>query len=96
VDDVVPLVGASAVALAWIPVLVRFVRSWRARSNPVSLAICALVGFAIYVPVYIASVPLPAWTLATVIAINVIACLTFYIAFWYARRTFSDTRKNGA
>jgi hypothetical protein len=94
--DEVPLASASAVALAWIPVFLRFVRSWRARSNPISLAICVLIASVIYTPVYVASAFPVGWPTATVIAINTITCATFYITFRYANRKFPDTRRNGA
>lgn len=36
------------VSLAWIPVLWFFFKNWRARKNPISLSICAVVLFVIY------------------------------------------------
>lgn len=85
-------IAALVVALAWLPVLLRFVRSWRARGNPISLAICVLVLMALYVPPYLASTLSRSWPVATVVAIDVIACSTFYAAIYYASRKFPDTR----
>lgn len=90
------LVGAIIIALAWLPVLTRFFRSWRARGNPISLAICVLIGFAIYVPCYLAIVFSPSWPIATVNAIDGITCATFYVAIRSASRKFPDTRKADA
>lgn len=87
----VPIV-ALVVALAWLPVLLRFIRSWRARGNPISLAICVLVLMALYVPPYLASTLPRSWPVATVVAIDFIACSTFYVTIYYASRKFPDTR----
>jgi uncharacterized membrane protein HdeD (DUF308 family) len=93
--DAVPFAAAIAVALAWIPVGLRFVRSWRARGNPISLAICVLIVQALYAPIYLVTTFPASWPIATVIAINGISCATFYVAIHYASRKFPDTR-NGA
>lgn len=87
---------ALVVALAWLPVLLRFVRSWRARGNPISLAICVLVLMALYVPPYLANTLPQSWPVATVVAIDVITCATFYATIYYASRKFPDTRTRGA
>jgi len=87
----VPIV-ALVVALAWLPVLLRFFRSWQARGNPISLAICVLVLMALYVPPYLASTLPRSWPVATVVAIDVITCMTFYVTIYYASRKFPDTR----
>jgi len=95
-ENAVSLGIACGLALAWLPVFLRFVRAWRARSNPISLAICALIFFAIYIPVYIAGMFPPSWPTATVLTIDALSCALFYVTFRYADRKFPDTRKNGA
>jgi hypothetical protein len=87
------VVGAVAVALGWIPVFVRFFRSWRARGNPISIAICVLILFALYLPIYLPATSSMSWPFATVIALDAIVCMTFYVTFYYANRKFPDTRK---
>jgi len=87
----VPSVAVAA-ALAWIPVFLRFFRSWRARNNPISLAICALILFVLYLPVYLAYTFTPSWPMATVFALDGLSCLTFYGTFFFASRRFPDTR----
>ena len=94
IDPVVPIVGAIVVALGWIPVFVRFFRSWRARGNPISIAICVLILFVLYLPIYLTVTSSVSWPTATVIALDAIACVTFYVTFYYANRRFPDTRKN--
>jgi hypothetical protein len=93
--DVVPIAAAIAVGLAWIPVFLRFLRSWRARGNPISLAICALIMWALYAPVHLVRTFPGSWPVATVIALDGISCVTFYVMIRYAGRKFPDTR-NGA
>lgn len=90
------LVGAIIIALAWLPILARFFQSWRARGNPISLAICILIGLAAYVPCYLAIVIPPSWPIATVTAIDGITCATFYAAIRSASYKFPDTRKADA
>lgn len=90
----VSIASTVTLALAWLPVFVRFFRSWRARGNPISIAICTLILVTLYVPVYLAGCIPSSWPLATVIALSVIACATFYGTFYYANRRFPDTRKN--
>ena len=86
------LVISLAVALAWVPVLLKFFRSWRERANPISLAICILISTAIYLPVYTA-VALPlCWPVATIIVVGGVACVSFYLALWAARKRFRDIR----
>lgn len=85
-------IAALVVAFAWLPVLLRFYRSWRARGNPISLAICVLVLAALYGPVYLTATLPVSWPVATVGAINTIALLTFYVTIYYAAQKFPDTR----
>ena len=85
-------IAALVVALAWLPVLLRFYRSWRTRGNPISLAICVLVLAALYGPVYLTATLPVSWPVATVGAINFIACATFYVTIHYAAQKFPDTR----
>jgi hypothetical protein len=85
---------ALGVALAWVPILIKFFRSWRARSNPISLAICLLIGLAGYVPVYVAVMFASAsiWSIATVIGTDGIICFGFHGAVMWSAKRFPDTR----
>lgn len=42
------LAGGVLVEALWIPLLLRFIRNWRERGNPVSLAIAVLIAFAMF------------------------------------------------
>jgi len=88
------LIVALVIALAWLPVLIKFFRSWRERTNPVSLAICVLVGSSIYLPVYAALLLPASWPLATFLAVDGLACSSFYAAFWWTRKRFHDSRSD--
>lgn len=92
----VPIAASVLVALAWLPVLLRFFRSWRIRNNPISFAICMLVLFALYMPVFaIASFDFQLWPLATILTLNTMVCITFYVTFRLSDRKFHDARKHG-
>lgn len=86
------LVFALVVALGWLPVLIRFFRSWRERANPISLAICVLISVALYLPVYGAATLEPLWPRATISVLSAVACGTFYAAFWWAKKRFLNSR----
>ena len=91
------LVTSAILAVAWIPVLIRFFRNWRARANPISLAICFLVTFSIY----LCFVPLMGagsdpMTMALVVeVVNAATCLFFYVSFGWARRRWSPGDPSG-
>src|SRR3990172_12157880 len=63
-------VVALVIALAWVPVLIRFFRSWQARKNPISLAICILVTLAVYLPAYATLAVPPSLALVTFLNIH--------------------------
>jgi len=91
------LIIALGLTFAWIPILLRFFRSWRGRANPISLAICFLVGLAQYVPAYVAIAFPPSWSTASILGMDGITCLAFHGAILWASRRFADTRNsNGA
>jgi hypothetical protein len=96
--DLALLVGVGLLELAWLPILLRFVDSWRSRRNPVSLAIASTIGLVMF------------WTLSafwlvmteeldlrTVVVVeaglSAVVCLNFYIAIRSADLRFADVRK---
>jgi hypothetical protein len=88
------LITALAIALAWLPMVIKFFRSWRERGNPVSLAICVLIGLAVYLPVYAVIVLPPSWPLATMVAVSGLVCACFYGALFWAKRRFQNSRRD--
>jgi len=89
------LTTTLAIALAWLPMVIKFFRSWRARGNPISLAICILIGLAVYLPVYAVIVLPPSWPLATMVVVSGLVCACFYGALFWAQRRFRDGRHDG-
>lgn len=85
------------VALGWMPVFRHFWRSWRKRNNPISLAICGLVGFMVYInlAVYIFMKNDPAWTAIVVGGVNVAVLLNFYLCLRWAKKLFPEAIKRG-
>ncbi len=84
-------------ALAWIPIILRFYRQWRNRKNPVSLAICLILffiiygdigAFLIYQGVLNSTVVRLAWE-----GVQLCICAYFHTAFWIADRRFRDERR---
>lgn len=87
---------SGLLALTWIPILLRFVRSWRARRNPVSLAICGIILLSIYSNVLTIAVYAldgePVWAAIATHAFNALICLNFYLAFEWTKKRFPDAR----
>lgn len=90
---VLTVVGA-VVALAWLPIFLRFYWNWRQRRNPISLAICGAIGFFMYidgaVTLFLSAGAL--WAISILVVLNALGCLNFYFMFWWARRRFPDSR----
>lgn len=78
------------VALGWIPVFRHFWGAWRARNNPISLAICGLIGFMFYinVAVYVLIHNDPIWTASVVGVVNIAVLVNFYACFRWAEKIF--------
>lgn len=83
-----------AIAMAWIPLLLKFFRSWRDRANPISLAICFLIILASYSPLWVSLGPEKPWSWAGLLVIDSLVCGSFYVALLMARRRFPDSRHN--
>jgi hypothetical protein len=84
------------VAIGWLPVFWHFWKSWKVRNNPISLAICGLVGFMMYinVAVYIFIQNDPRWTLSVVGGVNVVVLLNFYACLRWAHKLFPEIKVN--
>lgn len=88
---------STALAAAWIPILIKFVRAWRARGNPVSLAICGIILLSIYSNILVIAVYAydgnPRWAAYATHVFNGLVCANFYLAFVWSNRRFPDARK---
>lgn len=86
-----------ALALSTVPLLIRFLRGWRSRRNPVSLAICAMIAALIYGDITTALLALGqgAWeTVRTLtIAVNGFVVVNFYLSFHWSGQRFPDARR---
>lgn len=92
-EVILAAIGA-VVALGWVPVFRHFWKAWRARSNPISLAICGLVGFMVYIncAVYILIHNDPLWTAAVVGAVNIAVLANFYLCMSWAHKLFPEIK----
>lgn len=95
--DLLVFLGTVVVALGWIPILLKFFRAWRTRSNPVSLAICGLIVFGVYSNVVTIAVSMTQGNMAVANTItwgfNVLSCVNFYFAFRWADKRFNNDRR---
>lgn len=91
------LVVAGLSILCWIPILLRFYRSWVKRSNPISLGICATIILLIWMSA--AGVWLVTETVDAKIVLMVSTSLSLvvgiycHVAFRLAEKLFDDPRK---
>lgn len=87
---------AAVLALAWLPIVRKFFRAWKSRKNPVSLAISWLIlvfayGHALYV--LVASFEADRiWVQTIGLAFSAIACVNFYVSFYWSEHKFTDQR----
>jgi hypothetical protein len=87
-----------ALAIAWLPLAWRFLRGWRNRKNPVSLAICASLCLFAYTNVMFVLIALDGATweffnIATHV-FNIIVVVNFYVAFKWSEKKFPDARSH--
>ena len=92
------LLLSGAVALAWVPLALRFSRGWKTRKNPVSLAICAAILQFTYANILYA-LALQGQTTWRFFAIathtfELIVVVNFYIAFRWSDKKFIDARRD--
>jgi hypothetical protein len=91
----VAIIAVSALlALAWIPVGLHFWRAWKRRGSPLSLAICALIGYPIFTnaSTYIFLTGEEAVTVQVMIGANLLLFLNFLLCFRWQKKTFPDAR----
>ena len=90
-------VALVLLAIAWLPLAGRFLRGWRNRKNPVSLAICAAICLSSYTNLIMALMLTSdaSWEFFVVATrvFNLIVIVNFYVAFHWSKRRFPDTRR---
>jgi len=83
-------------AALWIPILTKFYKSWYARQNPVSLAICSLILLILWMAaagVWIFSSDV-SQELITVCSsgLSAMVAIVFHVAFYWSDHRFTDSR----
>jgi RsiW-degrading membrane proteinase PrsW (M82 family) len=86
----------SVSALFWMPLLIRFYRSWRARENPVSLGICAAITLIMWMLISLIWLVMDDVNAPTIVTSNALMSMFVagyvYIAFAWSKRKFPDAR----
>lgn len=87
----------AVLAVAWVPLFFRFLRGWRHRKNPVSLAICAMISYLIYTNVIAAFTTLGMGSWRTerqlTLLFNGLVLINFYLSFRWSEQRFPDARR---
>lgn len=95
--DTVLIATSCLLAVAWIPLAVRFNRGWRSRKNPVSLAICAATLLFTYTNVLFAFALAheTTWNFFAVAThvIDFVVVVNFYVAFRWSDKRFAEARR---
>lgn len=92
------VVLSCVLALAWLPLAVRFYRGWKSRKNPVSLAIFAALLLFVYTDILfaLALTRQTTWhffAFATH-AFDAVVVLNFYVSFYWSDKKFEGARRN--
>jgi hypothetical protein len=90
-------VMAGLGVVLWLPILLRFYKSWLGRHNPISLAICATIMLLVWAMVagaWVVTGSLSACIIALVSAGMSTAVAAYaHLAFYWSARKFPDKRK---
>ena len=88
-------VGLVVVAAGWLPIIAYFLRNYRDRRNPISLAMCGTFSVLIYSDVvatfWHGSVDRD-WAALTVRGLELLSMILFYLSLHWAKR-FRSTRR---
>jgi len=92
------IVLACVLALAWLPLAVRFYRGWKFRKNPVSLAIfagCLLFTYTNTLLV-LALTGQTTWQFFTtaLLVFDSVVVLNFYVSFYWSDKKFEGARSS--
>lgn len=89
------IIVAVILGVAWVPIGLFFLRSWKNRKSPLSLAICGLIAFPVYTN-FSTALFLDGdqtWISGTLIAVNFILFMNFMFCFYWQKKSFPDRRK---
>ena len=93
-NEIALIVVSALLGAAWVPVGVHFWKSWKRRGSPLSLAICALIGFPVFTNVS-TTIFLTGGRTSTVLAMvgtNFMLLMNFMICFKWQKERFPDAR----
>ena len=95
----ISFVATLVVITAWIPLAYRFFASWRQRRNPISLAICTLIGLFCYTLAGVNAAKADFIELGTLegllLGFGVLVAVNFYVSFMWSKQRFPDSRSKG-
>lgn len=95
--NILLIIASCVLAIAWIPLAVRFNRGWRTRRNPVSLAICAAALLFAYTNVLsaLALSGLTTWEFFEVAwhVFSAAVVINFYVCFRWSDNKFVNARR---
>lgn len=96
-ESTVLIVLTMALAVTWLPIVIKFQRAWMDRKNPVSLAICAAaLLFAYDNAIYsLAVMGETTWHFYAVATrcLEIIIVINFYISFRWSNVKFAGGRR---
>lgn len=90
------VVAATVSVALWLPIFAQFLRSWRNRRNPISLAVCASIMLIMWTSlggiwVAINRIENNVFLLTTVM-LSMVVSLYSHLAFFWSNRRFVDER----
>ena len=94
--DLIYYMLAAVSIFAWLPILIRFHRNWKARNNPISLAICAMILLLMWIAtsgiwVFVGQLSSELFTFTVTAGSVVIAAYT-NLTFFLANKRFGGNR----
>lgn len=83
-------------ALAWVPILLKFFRTWRARKNPVSFAIITVIALCMYCSLtgiwFFTGQASPMMAITAIVIGELVVCVNFHVAFAISDARFPSAR----
>ena len=96
INAIVLQAAALILSLAWVPIVLRFYRQWKARKNPVSLGIfLSMITIAygdVVLVMFYHGLDLT-FGRAIWISVQFLSCTYFYVAFWISDTRYKGTRE---
>ena len=95
--EVVLIIFSVALAIAWVPVALYFVKAWRKRRSRLALAICAMSAYPIFIN--ISSIVFLSETPENIVRIlvctNFLVLINYVMCFRWQQERFAFAKANG-